>query len=151
MSYIYTENGDINFRYQLTGKETNYISISNLHDQCINGFKSYNTYWGNVNTSFTDVNNIYINGIGNTVGGQYTNLPLDTDGWGTLINFVCDVTIIQYYFGWNSGHLWYRMHYNNYAWVDWCDITSISNRLDNLENKFNNLFSQSGTTLNITY
>lgn len=134
----------------------NYI----LNDFLSNVFsKRTDGWWTDYNSSYSDANNININGCGNTIGGSYTNLPSDTDGWGTLYCFTSGTNILQFYFGWNAGQLWYRVSHQDYGnWSQWINLNSVAatanaayDKVVALENKFNNLFSQSGNTLTINY
>ena len=165
---IYTENDNINFRFSYDGTSNDirytsmkyiYSSINDLITETDKSFKiRSSSWWSHVDSTYTDVNNIKVNGCGNTIGGSYTNLPLDDDGWGTLYCFANGTNILQFYFGWNAGHLYYRMLHDDYGWEDWIDINGIASnaqtaldKVNNLESKFNNLFTQNGNTLTINY
>lgn len=115
-------------------------------------------WWSNVDESYTDANNIIINGCGSTIGGSYTNLPSDSDGWGTLYCFSNGANVVQLYFGWNAGDLWFRCYHGGYSWQEWINLNTVASNAKNaldkvvtLENKFNNLFTQNGNDLTINY
>ena len=99
-------------------------------------------YWSSLSetSGVKDVNNIKVNGIGCTIGGdsKWANLPSNSDGWGTLVCFSNSNTeVIQIYYGWNSNRYYIRFYRSN-KWQTW-------QRLMTAE-----AFTLSGTTLTIT-
>ena len=151
--YSYTNNATSGYSAQKLVKKS-------LLDQAYKDILyTHNGWLGDYNSSYSDMNNVNINIIGNTIGGSYTNLPSDSDGWGTLYCFRNNGGIIQFYFGWNAGQLWYRTSHQDYGnWSSWVNINNIASNAQSaldkvvtLESKFNNLFSQSGNTLTINY
>ena len=93
-------------------------------------FMHVNGYW-NCNSN---VNNIDDTGIGNTISG-WSNLPSDSDGWGTLVSLkMTGQRGFHIYYSWNTNAFYLRAFES--SWESWKRM----------------LFgSVSGTILNITY
>ena len=82
------------------------------------------------NTGFTSDLNTWVNtGVYNMIGGQVTNVPSGTDGWGTIVIFRCSGDVIQLAHFWNANTFFIRQGgYNSntqvYDFKDWQKIGS---------------------------
>lgn len=111
-----------------------YNSGSNMTDLqreiCANnkGFFVCQNWWAN--TGFTSDVNTWINtGVYNMIGSEVTNVPTDTDGWGTIAVFQCDKSVIQFAHFWNANTFYarkggYDSNTQSYIFNDWQRIGS---------------------------
>jgi hypothetical protein len=80
---------------------------------CIDGYLDY-TF---PTKKFDDALGNY---VGNTTN-KWTGMPTGTDGWGTLVVFKSNDKVIQFWYAWNAGILYYRLGKNN-TWYNWAQV-----------------------------
>ncbi len=80
--------------------------------------------WWNTFVNTNNANDIVVNGCAQTIDG-WSNLPVAGDGWGTLACFAAGTeNVIQLYYSWNTGKLFWRSKHT--TWQSWKRIDIIS-------------------------
>lgn len=113
-------NTDIvnNLTTEVTGKALDAVQGKKLNEKFANYLYTGNSGYGN--SRFGHDVNKWPAGIYNTVGGQTTNLPSQTDGWGTLINlFSNNENGLQYFYPWNGSNIYVRRKRSDNNFTSW--------------------------------
>lgn len=150
----FSPNSQTDYEVRIAKNDTNQLNIEALNGNanlCLNGNKVYNSgsnmtdlqreicannkgffvcqnWWAD--TGFTSDVNTWINtGVYNMIGYEVTNVPTDTDGWGTIAVFQCDKSVIQFAHFWNANTFYarkggYDSNTQSYIFNDWQRIGS---------------------------